>query len=144
MIRQRSQNAAGFSLLEVMIALAILAFGILTIAVAQVSSVQMNSKAKNLSQAAYLAQAQLDQFMAQPKGSLFFTVPLVNFMDPTNPVAVTNPSGPPNSVTTFTRSWSVTPNSPLAGLTTITVRVQWDTPTQLSHDIVIQAVKNTL
>ncbi|MBW2280679.1 MAG: prepilin-type N-terminal cleavage/methylation domain-containing protein, partial [Deltaproteobacteria bacterium] len=59
-MRARRQNEDGFSLLEVMIAAAILAVGLLTIALAQVSALKMGSRSKHLSEAIYLAQEQVE------------------------------------------------------------------------------------
>ncbi len=49
------KRAEGFTLLEVLISMAILGVGVLTIGVAQLSAIKMSSRSSHLSQAMYLA-----------------------------------------------------------------------------------------
>ena len=58
-------NAAGFTLLEVLIALVILAVGILGVATMQISSIQGNSKGRQISEATSLASALMENLLAR-------------------------------------------------------------------------------
>lgn len=128
----------GFTLLEVLIAMVILGIGILSIGLAQISSVKVASKSRSLSQAMYLAQEQLDLFMTMPEADPIFATPVADDPDPVGPIDV-NASDSDN--TTFTRSWTIEPNTPAVGLTRITVTVRWDTASGITHDIELQAIK---
>ena len=132
------REPAGFTLLEVLVAMVILGVGILSIGLAQISSVKLASKSRSLSQAMYLAQEQLDLFMAMPSTSAVFATPVTDDPDPGGPIDV-NPNDA--DATTFTRNWTIQPNTPALGLTRITVTVRWDTASGISHDIELQAIK---
>jgi type IV pilus assembly protein PilV len=133
-----ARREQGFTLLEVLIAMVILGVGILSIGLAQISSVKVASKSRSLSQAMYLAQEQLDLFMAMPGTDPVFATPVTDDPDPAGAIDVNANDA---DVTTFTRSWSVEPNTPSLGLTRITVTVRWDTASGITHDIELQAIK---
>lgn len=59
-------NNAGYSLLEVLIALAILAVGILGVATMQVSAIQGNSKGRQVSEATRVAEGLMEVLLARP------------------------------------------------------------------------------
>lgn len=63
-------NQKGFTLLEVMIALAILAIGILGIAGMQISSTQGNANAVKFTEAQLGAQSQIESFLMGPFASI--------------------------------------------------------------------------
>jgi type IV pilus modification protein PilV len=117
MLIRRSKKESGFTLLEVMIALAILAVGLLAIATAQLYAMHRTGRSRHQTQALHLAQQQMEVFHSTPVASL-----PASGNDPTNPI---DPDVNDGDVTTFTRSWVVQPNTPLAGITTITVTVSW-------------------
>lgn len=117
-----SNGSSGFTLLEVMIAMAILGVGLLSIAVAQLTAIKVASKSKNLQQAMFLAREQMDDLEALPASS-----PVLQAADttddPNNPIQVSNDEG---DMTRFTRSFTVTPDEPEAGLALVVVTVAWN------------------
>jgi prepilin-type N-terminal cleavage/methylation domain-containing protein len=123
-------GAAGFSLLEVMISVVLLAVAMLAIGAAQLRSLQFSAESSNRSQAMYLAEEQMDAFMAMPSndGQL---AQLGDIRDPIYPIvladvaAVANNDAGVGSQTPFYRSWSIVPG-PGAGMRTITVQVRWN------------------
>jgi type IV pilus assembly protein PilV len=120
----RGRGEQGFTLLEVMVAMVILGIGMSALAVAQVHSLRQATSGKQMTQAMYLAEAQMELFHAMPDGAAVFQVPAaVN--DPTNPIQVTTG---PDDMTTFNRRWTIQPNVPAVGLTTVTVQVDWVNP----------------
>jgi prepilin-type N-terminal cleavage/methylation domain-containing protein len=133
-----ARSESGFTLVELLIAMAILGMGMLTVALAQVSALRMTSKARSLSQAMYLAQEQLDTFMALPGGNVLFTTAAADVADPLGPLDI---NANDEDQTTFTRRWTVEPDQPSVGLTRITINVGWDTPSGLSHEIELQGIK---
>lgn len=119
-MRNRPRNRAsesGFTLIEVMIALVIMGIGLLTIAVAQLTAMRMSSHSKHTSDAMYLAEQQMEAFVVN--------VPIAagTFNDPANPIDI-NPAD--DDFSNFNRSWTVQPNVPRAGMSTVTVVVVWN------------------
>ncbi len=133
-MKRRISREDGFSLLEVMIASAILATGLLVIALAQVSALKMGSRSKHLTDAVYLAQEQIETFQALPATDLMFSTPATDFDDPVGyilpggdsqgGVGGWNPEQGGDQMT-FLRRWTVEPNTPSTGMARITVEVRW-------------------
>jgi type IV pilus assembly protein PilV len=107
--REREQGSA---LLEVMVALSILAIGLLAIASMQVAAIRGNSFAGNVTEGTCLASDRLEKLMSQKYDNADLTAG-----------AHTDPS-PPSG---YTISWNVTDDSPLSDTKTITLTVIWST-----------------
>jgi prepilin-type N-terminal cleavage/methylation domain-containing protein len=138
LIRSASRSESGFTLIEVMMALAILGVGLMSIAVAQISAVRMQAKSKNLQQAMFLARESLDDLEALPSGPAILQVAAV-IPDPANPLQVGND---PTDGTRFNRSMQVTPDTPEIGLAQVTVTVTWTTSNVLgSNQVQLSEVK---
>lgn len=113
----RRRTAEGFTLLEVVVAMGILATGLLAVAAAQLTALNMASRSKHLVEAVHLAEAQLELFQAMPTVGLPATG-----NDPNNPISI---STDPTDQTVFNRRWTMTPNDPSPGITRVTVSVDW-------------------
>ena len=117
---QRSRirgRADGFTLLEVVIAMGILAAGLLAVAAAQITALSVSSRSKHLLDAVHLAEGQLEAFRAMSTAALPATG-----NDPNNPISIASDAA---DETVFNRRWTITPNSPMPGVTRITVAVDW-------------------
>lgn len=115
-IRRRGAEA-GFTLVEVMIAMVILAVGLLTIGLAQLTALRMTTRSKNMSQAMYLAQEQIEAFLAAPPAAGG------TFQDPNNPIDVEVAD---RDLTTFNRSWTIVTGVPRPSMSTVSVQVTWN------------------
>ena len=60
------KNAAGFTLMEVLIAMVILSFGLIAVASMQVVAIQINSAANKLTQATTMLQDKVEALLALP------------------------------------------------------------------------------
>ena len=106
--RRLRDDPAGFTLVEAMIALAILAFGLLAIAAMQLSGIRGNAFAADLSEATAVTQQEVETLLAIPYTAL------ANGND-----VVTGARG-----TTYTRTWIVA--NPTPDYATITVTTTWN------------------
>ena len=133
MRERRNRNESGFTILEVMIAMAILAMGFLAVASAQIYALQRTAKSKHLTRALHLAQEQMEAFSSMPIASLPATG-----NDPTNPI---DPDPNDNDQVTFLRTWVVEPNTPSTGITRLTVNVGWVDENGIVRNTSLQSLK---
>jgi len=110
------QRAAGFSFIELMIAMAILAMGMLAAVSMHVGSTRNNTKGNIYTQANMLAKAQLETLKNQDVLNLAVGGP---YTDPNNPV---DAEGQPGGI--YNRSWTIETLGTDARRLTVTV--QWD------------------
>ena len=132
-----SGRESGFTLLEVMIAMAILGVGLLSIAVAQLSAIRVSSRSKGLQQAMFLAREQMDDLEALPLGAPILQAAATTD-DPTNPLKA---SSDPDDLTTFNRSVTVTPNAPTPGMAQVSVTVVWNSAQGGIRQVQLNSVK---
>lgn len=119
----RSSRVRGVSLIEVMIALAILGYGMLGVAAAQISAFRATEQSRERMLAHGLAQQQLEIFQEMSTASLEVIRTGPGYPnDPLNPI---DPD--PNDLMqmAFNRTWAITPDTPEANVYTIMVTVSW-------------------
>jgi prepilin-type N-terminal cleavage/methylation domain-containing protein len=97
------QSEKGFSLIEVVIAMAILSVGLLAIASMQISAIKVNSTARDMTERSTVAQDKLEKLVAMP------------YNDPNLDLA-SSPFPPETTATGYTITWTVT-DGPVAGKT---------------------------
>jgi prepilin-type N-terminal cleavage/methylation domain-containing protein len=68
--KDRSDGESGFTLLEVIIAISILTFGLLAVASMQLTAIRGNYNASNITEATTVAQDRLELFLSQPYNTL--------------------------------------------------------------------------
>ena len=116
---KKSQKDRGFTLIEVLIAISIFAVGLLAVATMQISAINVNSTAGQITTRMTWAQDKLEELMALP------------YSDPWLEAAG-NPPGNDSASNThqlspttdgYTISWTVTDNTPVPNTKLITVSV---------------------
>ncbi len=136
-----SKSSKGFTLIEVLIALTILAIGLLGVALMQVTSISGNTFSREMSIATELGQDILEKIrtvnstcnnvtthaflrdttVVATHPDITDTATLLVNANPINELGTTNGPG-----LQYTRQWRVTPcNSPTTNMQTITVTVNW-------------------
>lgn len=120
-------NQQGFSLLEAVIALSILAIGLLALAGLQVVVTRGNTGSRNLTSAVMLAESEMEQLKASGFSAL-----------------LAGSDAPSVANVTFTRSWTIT--TPYSGSSTmklITVTVTWSDRTGSSRSVPLYYVMSS-
>ena len=119
----RSSRVQGVSLIEVVIALAILGYGMLGVAAAQISAFKATDQSRERMLAHALAQQQLEQFQEMSSTSLEVVRTDGGYPnDPLNPI---DPDPNDAMQMAFNRSWTITPDTPEDDVYTIMVSVGW-------------------
>jgi type II secretory pathway pseudopilin PulG len=122
--------SSGFTLLETVLSLALLAFFLVGLASLTVSTIQTNTQARRMTAATALVQAKLEQL----SNTTYSAVASSGL-----PLEVLTETGATAGDTFYTRSWTVTDNSPIVNTKTIQVTVAW-TDKLGSHQAQLQMI----
>lgn len=131
------RRRSGISMIEVVIALAILGFGVLAGAAAQLTAIKLTSKSRMRTEAYYLAEQQMEAFRVM-SGASIDTIIAAGPNDPGNPI---DPDPNDGLARSFNRSWTITTDAPEAGLYTIEVRVIWVDPLGLPRAVTLESIR---
>ncbi len=118
---RRRVRQSGVSLIEVIIALSILGFGMLGVAAAQISAYRFSDVSRERTLAHQLAQQQIEFFQSTSAANIE-VIRLAGPNDPLNPI---DPDPNDNTPMIFNRSWTITPDTPELSVYTILVNVAW-------------------
>jgi prepilin-type N-terminal cleavage/methylation domain-containing protein len=132
----------GMSLVESMISLAILGFGVLGAAATQITAVKLAQESRLRTEAYYLAEQKMEEFRAMDGDAVTDA-----FNDTDYPNDSNNPLDPdPNDSQPrqFNRSWTITADSPEAGIFTIVVEVQWTGKLGATRTVSIESIKTDI
>jgi len=116
----RADCRAGFSLLEVMIALAILGLGILGVTAGQLMAIKNSASSRSSTIAMYLAEQQMEMMQASSPADVKTWIGSPN--DPDNPI---DPDTGDGVQMAFDRRAIVVADSPEVGVISITIEVDW-------------------
>lgn len=108
------RRAAGFGLIEALIALLLFAFILLGVGSLLITTIQSNAQARHMTDATNLAQQRLEALINTPYGGV------ASGAHSNNPVTETGTAGG-----IYTQAWTVASGSPVAGVKDVTVRVSW-------------------
>ena len=133
------RGTEGISMVEVMVALVILGIGILGTTAGQLAAIKLSSDSRIHSEAMYLAEQQLETFEAMSGADVAALAGTTS--DPANPI---DPD--PNDATAMglNRSWTITTDTPEAGVITIQVDVSWTNSLGLVRTASVQSLKAEL
>jgi type IV pilus modification protein PilV len=109
---RRLRSSAGFTLVEVLVAIGILSIGMLGLAVGAIAITRANKTAQFHTMATNLAQDKLEQLKATTIANI-------------STCSSSCETAPTYLGVTFTRTWTKTANTPQVGITQISVTVQW-------------------
>jgi type IV pilus modification protein PilV len=120
-VAARRSRERGVSLIEVIIALAVLGFGMLAMAAAQISAYRFSDSSRERTLAHGLAQQQIEIFQSMSTDSIE-AIRLAGSNDPLNPI---DPDPNDTAAMAFNRSWTITPDTPETDVYTILVTINW-------------------
>ena len=147
-MRQRASNAddaararrrEGISILEVMVALVILAIGILGTTAGQLAAIKLSSDSRVHGEAMNLAEHQLEAFKSMTGADVAALAGTT--VDPANPI---DPDPNDAMAMGLNRSWTITPDSPEVGVITIQVDVSWTNSLGAVRTASVQSLKAEL
>jgi len=141
-LRKARKHSSGVSIVEVIIALGILGFGVLGAAAAQITAVKFNRESRARTEAYYLAEQQMETFQAM-SGSGVTAVAAAGPNDPLNPI---DPDPNDGLTREFNRSWTITADAtpkdgPEDGVFTIMVTVSWADAQGISRSVALESIK---
>ncbi len=121
MNRQQGQRESGFTLLEVLVAVAIFAIGLLAVASMQTNAITGNSFAERHTVATAVAQGALENIMARPDWDPIFLITTLNApydLDPQTAATTLTVNGG-----TYSATLNITPNTPVANVTAVAITI---------------------
>lgn len=137
--RHAARGEEGFSLIEVLVALTILAVGLLSLALLQVTAIKGNAGASKSTIATDLAQTKLELFRRDAWTAIGNSTN-TTFDGGTTPIYASVPADAGDNVTVrgtpFYRIWRVVPN-PTDSLKTITVWTCWQDERGNWHSVML-------
>ncbi len=138
----------GFSLIEVLISLTILAVGLLGLALLQTTAVKGNEIANKSTVAHELAQDTLERFRRVAWANVISQADTTAFNTTPTPIYASLPGAAGDSVTvrgtTYYRIWRVDPNVATATLKTITVWSCWQDDRMVWHSVMLVAQRSSV
>ncbi len=140
LMTRRSARNRGISLIEVMVALAVLGFGMLGVAAVQLSALRGSAQSRERALAHELAQQQLETFQGMSRTSLE-TIRAAGVNDPLNPI---DPDPNDAQLMSFTRTWAITPDTPEQDVYTIMVTVGWTDARGAQRTVQLETFKSEL
>lgn len=132
----------GFSLLEVMIALSILGFGMLAASVGQLSALKNSRQSRSQTVAMYLAEQQMEVFQSMSSDDVIAEIAAPGYPnDPNNPL---DPDPGDDEVVQYNRRWFIQQDDPEPNVISIRVEVDWVDPLGFTRTTALRSLKAEL
>lgn len=135
-MRRTESMGAGFTLIEVMIAMSLLAVAVLGIVGAQLSAIKFTRDSHLRAQAMFLAEQRIEDIQAMSAPNVIALAGTTN--DPDNPIDPTPGNG---DATSFNRNWVIALDNPETDVITITVNVDWTDSLGVVRRVSLQTMK---
>lgn len=137
----RRRGAAGFTLIEVMVALGILAVGLLSVAAAQIYAMRGGSSGRHTSDAAVVAHSQLENFQRMDFTDAALGATAGVFVPAPTPVeTVVQTAGGDVVEMSYAVSWRIADID--SNRKAIDVRVTWDEPNRPGRRVVLSTIRH--
>lgn len=137
-----SRARGGFSLLEAMVALGILAVGVLGMAAGQLAAMRLSGDSRGKMLASYLAEQQIENFQAMTPTAVTDLIAAAGYPnDPNNPIDPLPGDSDDSERLIFNRRWIIEPDTPSAGSIRITVEVDYVDSLGMTRTIRLQTIK---
>ena len=126
-------------MIEVLISLTILSFGILAAAASQLTAMRYTRDSQLRTEAFYLASQQMESFQSMTGAEITAVSNLGSYPnDANNPI---DPDPNDSQPRLFNRSWDIEANTPEAGIFTIEVTVSWISGLGSNQSITLESMK---
>jgi len=133
---KQMDNKDGFTLIEILIALVVLTFGILAVVGLFNNSIKGNAMGRKVTEATTLAQSRLDELMT----AAVYENLLTNYPGTQTGLTATGEAGGIYTLTTAVDNVHDTSNNPVSGIYLITVTVTWE-GTDRTHTVTLQSLR---
>ena len=132
-------NRNGFTLIETVVALGMLALGVLGVAASLLTAIKYSAQSRSAMEAIYLAEDQIEIMRLLSSADVLAMVPDANFVDDGgNPI---DPDPGDDNTTRYNRRWRVQDDTPEAGLITITVAVDFQDRLGITRTVSLRTLK---
>jgi hypothetical protein len=112
---------------------------VLGVAAALVTALKHQGQSRNLTQALYLAQQQIETITSMTPADVLALRTAAGYPDdPANPI---DPDPADDDLVTYNRRWIIDPNTPEAGIMRVTVQVDWTDPRGAVRTVELQTLK---
>ena len=138
----RKQHSSGFSLLEVMIALSILGFGMLAASIGQLSALKNSRGSRSQTVSMYLAEQQMEAFQSMSSDDVIAAISDPAY--PNDPGGPIDPDPGDDEVVQYNRRWFIQQDDPEAGVISIRVEVDWVDPLGFTRTTALRSLKAEL
>ena len=122
----QTKRVSGFTLLEAFVAFAVLAVGVLGVTASMISAMKNSSQSRSMTQAIYVAQEQIETFRLMPEADILALLADASY--PLDANGAVDPDPSDGDPTKFSKRYQIQPDTPSAGVFTITVFVDWTGP----------------
>jgi Tfp pilus assembly protein PilV len=122
----RSRRRSGLSLIEMMVALGILAFGILSTMAGQIAAMRFSTTSREHTIAMKLAEQQMEVFFVMTAADVKALTSAPGYStNPNDPSSPIDPDLGDGNVMAFDRNWTIEADTPETDVITMTVEVSW-------------------
>jgi type IV pilus assembly protein PilV len=122
----RHDDQRGFGVLEVLVSITLFAVVAAALAASTIGGMKANYTSKHVATASALIYSKIEALRSLNPGAADMTAG--QHVDPLNPMTSLGANTGPSNDRMYSRSWTVTANSPRPGLSKVVVTVSWNNP----------------